>query len=100
MKTASRENPNHRATLPLNRAHGAVGENRSRSTKWAAKQEKREPKEMCFFLTSTFIELLGSKSGTSVSNSSCKSGSASAGLPMFMKRRARDSLLSGFTLSE
>ena len=56
MKTADRENPNRRVTWPRNRAHGAVGQNRSRSSKWAAKQEKFQPKEMCFFLTSTFIE--------------------------------------------
>ena len=58
MKTAGRENPNRRATLPRNRAHGAVGQNRSRSIKWAAKQEKFQPEEMCFFLTSPFIELI------------------------------------------
>src|ERR1700688_4390060 len=58
MKTASSENPNHGGTLPRNRAHGAVGQNRSRSTKWAEKQEKFQPKEMCFFLTSPFIELI------------------------------------------
>jgi hypothetical protein len=34
-----------------------VGQNRSRSIKWAAKQEKFQPKEMCFFLTPPFIEL-------------------------------------------
>ena len=34
-----------------------VGRNRSRSLKWAEKQENFQPKEMCFFLTSTFIEL-------------------------------------------
>ena len=33
-----------------------VGQNRSRSIKWAEKQENFQPKEMCFFLTSTFIE--------------------------------------------
>jgi len=27
--------------------------------KWAEKQEKVRPKEMCFFLTSPFIELIG-----------------------------------------
>ena len=59
MKTAGRENPNHGVALPRNRAHGAVGQNTSRSIKWAAKQEKFQPKEMCFFLTSTFIELIG-----------------------------------------
>ena len=59
MKTAGRENPNHGVTVPGNRAHGAVGQNRSCSIKWAEKQEKFRPKEKCFFLTSTFIELLG-----------------------------------------
>src|SRR5260370_16134256 len=57
MITAGRENPNHGATLPRNRAHGAARQNRSRSIKWAAKQEKFQPKELCFFLTSPFIEL-------------------------------------------
>jgi len=56
MKTAARENPNRGVALPHNRAHGAVGQNRSRSIKWAAKQEKFQPKEKCFFLTSPFIE--------------------------------------------
>src|SRR5882762_8493209 len=57
MKTARRENPNHGVAWPCNRAHGAARQNRSRSIKWAAKQEQVRPKEMCFFLTSTFIEL-------------------------------------------
>src|SRR6202158_4176573 len=56
MKTAGRENPNHRAILPHNRAHGAVGQNRSRSIEWAVKQEKFRPRERCFFLTLPFIE--------------------------------------------
>src|SRR5258706_7794498 len=56
MKTAGRENPIHGVRVPRNRAHGAVGQNRSRSIKWAAKQEKFQPEEMCFFLTSPFIE--------------------------------------------
>src|ERR1700720_677916 len=60
MKTAGRENPNHGVAWPRNRAHGAVGQNRSRSIKWAEKQEKFRPKEICFFLTSPFIELLKS----------------------------------------
>jgi hypothetical protein len=60
MKTAGRENPNHGVAVPRNRAHGAVGQNRSCSIKWAAKQEKVRPWEGCFFLTSTFIELLRS----------------------------------------
>ena len=59
MKTAGRENPNRGFALPRNRAHGAVSQNRSRSLKWAEKQENFQPKEMCFFLTSTFIELTG-----------------------------------------
>jgi hypothetical protein len=58
MKTAGRENPNHGATLPRNRAHGAVGQNRSRSIEWAVKQEKFRPQEKCFFLTLPFIELI------------------------------------------
>src|SRR5207245_276610 len=57
MKTAGRENPNHGVALPRNRAHGAEEQNRSRSFKWAAKQEKFQPKKMCFFLTSIFIAL-------------------------------------------
>ena len=55
MKTADRENPNHGVAGPRNRTPGAVGQNQSRSIKWAAKQENFQPKEMCFFLTSTFI---------------------------------------------
>jgi hypothetical protein len=57
MKTADRENPIHRVTRPRNREHGAVGQNRTRSIEWAEKQEKSQPQEMCFFLTSPFIEL-------------------------------------------
>src|ERR1700694_4542489 len=57
MKTAGRENPNGWTILSRNRAHGAVGQNRSRSIRRAAKQEKLRPTEKCFFLTSTFIEL-------------------------------------------
>jgi hypothetical protein len=52
MKTAGRENPNHCANRPSNRALGAEGQNRSCSNKWAAKQEKLQPLELCFFLTS------------------------------------------------
>ena len=59
MKTAGRKNPNHGVAWPRNRAHGAEGQNQSRSIKWAEKQEKFRPKEMFFFLTSTFIELIG-----------------------------------------
>jgi len=57
MKTADRENPIHGAAWPPNRAHGAVGQNKTCSIEWAEKQEKFRPKEMCFFLTSSFIEL-------------------------------------------
>src|SRR5713226_4728137 len=60
MKTAGRENPTHGVAWPRNRAHGAAGQNRSRSIKWAEKQEEFQPKEMCFFLTSPFIEQSGS----------------------------------------
>jgi len=60
MKTTGRENPNHAVAWPRNRAHGAAGQNRTRSIKWAAKQEKFQPKDMCFFLTSAFIELIRS----------------------------------------
>jgi hypothetical protein len=58
MKTADKENSIHGGTLPRNRAHGAVGQNKTRSIKWAEKQEKLQPLEMCFFLTSSFIELI------------------------------------------
>src|ERR1700720_4435029 len=50
MKTAVRENPKRWAIVPSNRAHGAVGQNSSRSIVWAEKQEKFQPKEKCFFL--------------------------------------------------
>ena len=63
MKTAGSENPNRGGTLSRNRAHGAVGQNKSRSIKWAEKQEKFQPKEVCFFLTSPFIELIGTYHG-------------------------------------
>src|SRR5580700_7271322 len=63
MKTAGSENPNRGGTLPRNRTHGAVGQNKSCSIKWAEKQEKSQPKEMCFFLTSPFIELTSHLNG-------------------------------------
>jgi hypothetical protein len=50
MKTAGRENPNRWGTAPRNRAHGAVGQNNSRSIVWAEKQENFQPREKCFFL--------------------------------------------------
>ena len=57
MKTAGRENPNRWATLLSNRALGAPRLNRPCSIQWAEKQEKFQPAQGCFFLTSTFIEL-------------------------------------------
>ena len=60
MKTAGRENPNRWAIVSSNRAHGAVGQNRSCSFQWAAKQENVQPLQKCFFLTSPFIELIRS----------------------------------------
>jgi hypothetical protein len=56
MKTAARENP-HWAINLSNRAPGAEDQNRSCLHKWAAKQEKLQPLELCFFLTSPFREL-------------------------------------------
>src|ERR1700720_3091521 len=58
MKTADRENPIHGATWPRNRARGALGQNRTSSIEWAEKQEKFQPQEKCFFLTSALIELI------------------------------------------
>src|SRR3984893_7605463 len=73
MKIAARENPNRKITSPRNRAHGAVCQNRSRSIKWAEKQEKLQPQEVCFCLTSPFIELLGSLNDWGVAcNLRCK----------------------------
>jgi hypothetical protein len=58
MKTAGRENPNRWTILSSNRAPGAVDQNQSCSIQWAAKKEKLQPQEECFFLTSPFIELI------------------------------------------
>ena len=57
MKTAGRRTPNRWAPGSSNRAPGAVRQNRSRSIQWAEKQEKFQPAQKCFFLTSPFIEL-------------------------------------------
>jgi hypothetical protein len=67
MNTAGRENPNRWATRPRNRAHGAGGQNRSCSSRWAEKQENSQPAEKCFFLTSPFIELSSGYVGKIVS---------------------------------
>jgi len=40
-----------------NRQEFTEGNIQSRSLKWAEKQENFQPKEMCFFLASIFIEL-------------------------------------------
>src|SRR6266513_1525015 len=56
MKTAGTENPNLRAIVPRSRVHGAEGQNRSCSIRWAAKQKKLRPVDWCFSLTSSFIE--------------------------------------------
>jgi hypothetical protein len=60
MKTAGRESPNRWGNASSNRVHGAEVQNRSCSIMWAAKQENFQPTEMCFFLTSPFIELIRS----------------------------------------
>ena len=57
MKTAGRGNPNRWVQVSSNRAHGVARQNRPCSIEWAAKQGNFQPKEMCFSLTSTFIEL-------------------------------------------
>jgi hypothetical protein len=68
MKTASRRNPNRWVGVSGNRAHGAAVQNRSCSIKWAGKQENVQPLEMCFFLTSPFIELIGTNHGQTQSD--------------------------------
>ena len=57
MKTAGGGNPNRWAQASSNLAHGALGQKPSHSFTWAAKQQKFQPLEGCFFLTSPFIEL-------------------------------------------
>src|SRR5215470_3130218 len=56
MKTAGRENQNPRGSVQ-GPSTWCGSSNRSCSNKWAAKQEKLQPLEWCFLLTSTFIEL-------------------------------------------
>ena len=46
------------ATVPSTRVHDAVDQNKSGLITLARKQQKLRPQEMCFFLTSAFIELL------------------------------------------
>src|ERR1700680_5057457 len=90
MKTAGRENPNHRATLPHNRAHGAVGQNRSRSIEWAVKQEKFRPLERCFFLTLPFIEPTGHERATGTLGNDGLDRSRSRAVRDYSSRTARD----------
>jgi hypothetical protein len=59
MKTARRGTPNCLACGSGTRAHGAGDQNRSCLHEWAEKQEKFQPLELCFFLTSPFRELTG-----------------------------------------
>jgi len=58
MKTAGRGTPNRWTIEPGNRAQDAVGQNRPDSIKGAAKVEKFQPRETCFFLTFPFIEVV------------------------------------------
>jgi hypothetical protein len=53
MKTADGKNPNRWATMPGNRAHGAEGQNKSCSIKWAEKAENFSRGEV-FFLDFPF----------------------------------------------
>ena len=53
MKTAGRENPNHRSTVLREHMARLVRTELARSS-GAEKQENFQPKEMCFFLTSSF----------------------------------------------
>src|ERR1700738_4892806 len=72
MKTADRENPTHGVTWPRNRAHGAVGQNRTSSIEWAEKQEKFQPQEKRFFLSlKTSVQVFSFKAA--VGSGSCKS---------------------------
>src|SRR5262245_37829442 len=57
MKIARRRKPKLLG-FARSRAHGAAGQNRSCSNKWAEKQEKLRPLQWCFFLTSPCSENL------------------------------------------
>jgi hypothetical protein len=56
MKTAGRENPNRRATVPDNRAPGAEGQEQILLNQVGCEERKIPAKGAIFFLTSTFIE--------------------------------------------
>ena len=57
MKTAGRENPNRRATVPDDRAHGATGQEQILLNQVGCEARKIAAVGEIFFLTSTFIEL-------------------------------------------
>ena len=57
-KTRGKGTPNRRVHPPGNGAHGAGDQNGSCSNGWAVRQEKIQPLELCFFLTSPFRELI------------------------------------------
>jgi hypothetical protein len=57
MKTAGRENPNRRATVPDNRAPGAAGQEQILLNQVGCEARKIPAVGEIFFLTSTFIEL-------------------------------------------
>jgi len=56
MKTAGRENPNRRATVPDDRAHSATGQEQILLNQVGWEARKFPAKGEIFFLTSTFIE--------------------------------------------
>jgi hypothetical protein len=56
MKTAGRENPNRRATVPDDRAHGATGQEQILLNQVGCEARKIAAVGEIFFLTSTFIE--------------------------------------------
>jgi hypothetical protein len=57
MKTAGRENPNRRATVPDDRAHGATGQEQIPLNQVGCEARKIAAVGEIFFLTSAFIEL-------------------------------------------
>src|SRR6202171_3280621 len=61
MKTAGRENPNHGATLPHNRAHGAVGQNRFRSIRGGCEARKIPAEGGVFFLDFSLYRTLSAE---------------------------------------
>jgi hypothetical protein len=92
MKTTDREDPNRWAAKLTNRAPGAEDKNRSCSITWAAKQEKLQPLEWCFFLTSPFIELIRHNK----SNHSVWAQPSANCLENFIQRRTAKRLSCGF----